>query len=466
MSRPSYQLTKYPLGSIRECWTISWPLILSMLSFSIMLFTDRLLLSRHSITELNAAAASGTACWMFVVLPISIAAISEVFVGRYHGEDRLTELGKPVWQMLWFSLLASPILWIIGSFGPPLLFYGSPNISEETTYFSTILLFSPILFANIAVTGFFVGSGRVKVVTVCAIAANICNIGLDYLLIYGYKFIPSLGIRGAALATGISELLQFILLVSFFLKKNNRENFGTFDYRFDRKIFNESLRIGFPAGLGIAVEVFAHFVFFKAMSYAGQENLTIAALVQSLYFLIFFFYEGLSKGVTTICANLLGGNQKVYIKKVLYSAGLIHILFFMVISGLVLLNSNLIIDFFLNQQDEKLIVNTTFLSKVQHGIFWMCLFFLFDGLTRIMAGQLTAAGDTKFLLYAGTVLNIVAYILPILLIVLYADGGADEAWMIIFCCSLITFFVYWLRYISNKWEAANASLNTNNSMTE
>ncbi|MEC7840087.1 MAG: MATE family efflux transporter [Chlamydiota bacterium] len=458
MSRPSYQLTKYPLGSLRECWTISWPLILSLLSFSVMLFTDRILLSRHSVTELNAAAAAGTACWLFLVMPVSIAAISEVFVGRYHGENRLHELGKPVWQMIWFSLIASPILWLVGTFGPPLLFFGSPNIHEETTYFSTILVFTPVILANIAVTGFFVGSGRVKIVTVCAIITNIINIGLDYLLIYGYKWIPSLGIFGAGIATGLCELVQLLLFLSFFFKKSNRENHGTLDYSFDKRLFSESLRIGFPAGLGIAIEISAHFIFFKAMIYAGQENLTIAAMVQSLYFLIFFIYEGLSKGVTTICANLLGGKQKGYIKQVLISASSIHAIFFLILSSLILFNSDHIIDYFLNQQDENLIVTPHFLNVVHWGIFFMCLFFLFDGLTRILAGHLTAAGDTKFLLYAGTVLNLVAYVLPIFLIIFYAEGGADDAWMIIFSCSVMTFSVYLLRYISNKWEVASAIL--------
>jgi len=45
--KPAYQLTRHPIGSLKEIWSISWPLILGLLTMSIMLFTDRLLLARY-----------------------------------------------------------------------------------------------------------------------------------------------------------------------------------------------------------------------------------------------------------------------------------------------------------------------------------------------------------------------------------------------------------------------------------
>jgi MATE family, multidrug efflux pump len=462
MNKPSYQLTKYPVGSIGEIWTISWPLILSLFSFSLMLFTDRILLSRYSITDLNSAAAGGTALYMFIVLPLSIAAISEVFVGRYHGEGRHHELGKPVWQMIWFSLMLIPLFLLIGLIVPQLIFYGSPNIEKETSFFFTLILFAPLFFTNVAISGFFIGSGKVMVVTICSILANLMNIGLDYAMIYGVGPIPSLGIFGAALATGFSETFQVIFLLWFFLKKEHREKYGTAIYTFNKKILMESLRIGFPAGLGITVEVMSHFIFFRIMAYAGQDNLTIAAMLQSLIFLVFFLYEGLSKGVTTVCANLLGGKQVMMIKKVLRSACVLQTLFFVVVATVYLLFSNQIIEMFLNQQDEKLLMTPAFMKSIKWGALWCVLFFLFDGYTRVIAGLLTAAGDTKFLLYAGTVLNIAAYVLPLLLIVFYVGGGADDAWMIIFCYSVTIFLVYYWRYQSEKWMRSSRMFEEHN----
>jgi Na+-driven multidrug efflux pump len=52
-------LTAYPQGSLRELWQISFPLIISLMSASLMLFLDRLFLAHYSLASLNAAAHAG-----------------------------------------------------------------------------------------------------------------------------------------------------------------------------------------------------------------------------------------------------------------------------------------------------------------------------------------------------------------------------------------------------------------------
>ena len=114
----SYQLTPYSVGSIKEVWTISWPLMLGLLSSSVMIFIDRILLSRYSIDSMNSAATAGTAFYAFLILPLIIAGISEVFVGQYHGHDEHQKMGIAAWQMIWFSIFITPIFIIIANFAP------------------------------------------------------------------------------------------------------------------------------------------------------------------------------------------------------------------------------------------------------------------------------------------------------------------------------------------------------------
>lgn len=463
MTHPAYKLTPHPLGSIRELWTISWPLILSLFSMSLMLFTDRLFLSRHSVTDLNATATAGTATYTFLILPIAISAISEVFVGRYHGQDRFLEVGKPIWQIIWFAAMLTPLFVLFAIFAPSFLFYDSPNALKETTYFSTLLYFSPFVFINIGISGFFIGTGKVTTVTICTLLANLVNIVLDYLLIYGNTsmYIPTLGIFGAAISTGIAETFQCLMLLAIFLQKNYRQKYGTSNFSFDASIFTESLRIGFPVGLGLTVEMLSHLIFFKLIGRTGQENLTIVSFVQSLFFLVFFLYEGLSKGVTTLCSNFLGGQQMQYIGKTLRSASILQLIFFMFVCTIFTFFSRDIINIFMNSEDEQRMLSSTFLVQVNWALFWMSLFFLFDGLTRILAGQLTAAGDTKFLLYAGTLLNVAAYLVPLTFVIVYIQGGSAEAWAVIFCYSLTTFLVYLWRYRSDRWLASSHKFTEN-----
>lgn len=139
----NYQLTKYPVGSVQEIWTISWPLMLGLISTSLMTFTDRLLLSWYSPLALNAGANAMMAYYIFLVIPMSICAISEVFVGRLHGENSLNKIGASVWQMVWFALLLSPLFLIIAHLFPSFLFYQSQNEIFESSYFKPLMVFAP-----------------------------------------------------------------------------------------------------------------------------------------------------------------------------------------------------------------------------------------------------------------------------------------------------------------------------------
>ena len=85
MNDKTYQLTKYPLGSIREIFAIAWPLMLSLLASSVMMFADRLFLGNYSLDAMGASATAGTGAYMIAVLPLVIASISGVFVGQFHG---------------------------------------------------------------------------------------------------------------------------------------------------------------------------------------------------------------------------------------------------------------------------------------------------------------------------------------------------------------------------------------------
>jgi len=456
-TQPSYQLTSHPIGSIREIWSISWPLMLGLLSGSFMMFADRWLLAHYSAAAMNSSAAAGTGAYALLVLPLIIAAISEVFVGKYHGANQLQEVGKPVWQMVWFSLLTIPLFLLGAEYLPTLFFYGAENAELETIYFRWIIYFGSSFCTTMALMGFFVGIGHVKTVTVCTLLGNAVNVGLDILFIFGYGPFPEMGIKGAALATGLAQLFQTLFLLALFLKRSNRMTFGTGRWYFDFTCFKESLRIGTPAGLGRFLEIMAHFVFFRIVMLSGTTNFTIITVIQSFYLLLSFLIEGLSKGVSTVIANLLGGKQNGLIAQVLKSAITLHVGFSAILAiGLLWFSEPLLLSFFM-ESDRTLLYASEYLSVAHTALAWMCLFFLFDGFGWIFAGLLTASGDTKFLLYASMILNWGFYILPTYLLIGRGQGDASMGWMIIAFYAILTFLTYRWRYRSDKWLATSTS---------
>lgn len=447
----SYKLTRYPVGSIREIWAISWPLMLSLISNSIMLFVDRLVLSWHSPDSLAAGTNASMTYYLFLVVPMAICAISEVLVGRLHGEGRPKEVGKPVWQTVWFGLLLAIPLWSIAHYLSDYIFFGSGNEGREKLYFQILMAFAPFMCCSVAFGGFFIGIGNVKVVTICTLAANAFNAVAAYILVFGVGIVEPMGIAGAGIATGFAQTIQALLLLCCFLRPSYRKNYGTGCVCFDFACLKEAVRIGAPAGTGHVVEIFAHCVFFRILMMAGSQQLAIASLVQSFYLLFGFVVDALSKSVGAIVANLIGARVFTMIPRVFRASICLHTMISLAYLSVIYFFQDTLIGLFFSGEGVLLLQDPETLSLARTAMYWMCLFFLFDGYCWILIGNLTASGDTKFIFYVSCVLNWIAYVLPVFVFVGLWGRGADAAWMIIAFYSMLNFCVYFWRYNSGLW---------------
>lgn len=452
--RPAYQLTKHPLGSIREFWAMSWPLMIGLMSSTLMMFADRLFLSRFDPMALNAAASGGIAYYMFLVMPMGVAAISEVLVGRLHGENSCSRAGRSVWQFINMALLSFPVFLLIAKGAPGLIFYGTGNTDYETAYFGTLMLFGPVQLIQIALAGFFIAIGNVRIVTVTALIGNAINIVLDWVLIFGTGSIPALGVEGASLATGVAQTFQVLLLLAVFLSPGHRRKYETDSIGISLQVMKEGLSIGMPSGLGHLMEVVCHFLFFRMIMSVSQEQMSLVAMVQSFYVLSSFIIEAESKAAGAIVSNLLGGKAYDYLGKVLKAAFSQHILFSIVMMGIAFLFPGALLNLFLAEENLSSFVEHGFNASFMTALFYMSLFFLLDGLSWILIGFIQAAGDTRYIFYVSASVHWIAYILPTAWLIYLGKGGADVAWMIIAWMSFFTFALYFIRYFRGSYLKA------------
>lgn len=88
-------------------------------------------------------------------------------------------------------------------------------IQMGTTYASIAFSFSVVVMAALAFEKIFQAIGRMKLTMIALMVGSICNIVLDPLLIFGWGPFPQMGIAGAALATGIWQILTLSLYLLF-----------------------------------------------------------------------------------------------------------------------------------------------------------------------------------------------------------------------------------------------------------
>lgn len=202
----SYQSARFSSGSIRELFAFSFPLILSLLSQSVMLFCDRYMLSHYSIRALDTCTAAQALCILFQLPCIRITSMGQVFVGEHVGASRLTHIGPMIWQMIWFSLISMLVTLPLGSAVQSFFFNGSSIQAEGHRYFNWMMGLNFLFPLESALVCFYLGLGKNKIVICTYLVGQGLHLLLDGLLIYGIDgLIPSMGVMGAAVATLVSQ---------------------------------------------------------------------------------------------------------------------------------------------------------------------------------------------------------------------------------------------------------------------
>jgi len=198
---------------------------------------------------LAAVGASFPIIFTLVSLIIGVATGGTIVIAQYFGAKDYKTVKLACDTVFIFFIIASIIMSVIGVFFAESIFrlirLPEEIIPQATTYlqiyFSGLILF----FGFNGTSAILRGLGDSTTPLYFLIISAFSNIGLDLLFILVFKW----GIAGAALATIISQGGAFITLALYLHKRHEIIKFNVFKFKFDNKIFRESLRIGLPTGV-------------------------------------------------------------------------------------------------------------------------------------------------------------------------------------------------------------------------
>lgn len=449
-------LTKHAEGSLRELWAIAFPLMLSSFSVLTMVFCDRWFLAHYSSEAHNAAVEATTLGWAFLFGWMVLASIAEVFVAQYNGAGKRHRFGEPVWQMIWLSMASWAFFIPLSLWGTGWIFGDSAHFAYEREYFSIMVLFGPFYALYAALCAFFIGQGKTRLITIVVVFANLCNILCDWILIFGIDgLVEPFGVKGAAMATSIATLFQCAVLGAIFLRKKNRQECGTFCWQPKLSAMRDCVRIGLPSAIFVVAEISAYAVFYALMKEMGDVYITVTGICQSLLILFFFFADGMNKAVATIVGNLIGAGRSAVVSKVMKSGLQLNLIFLVIVLAVFSWGMPLIVDQFLPYADEVFIASIQ--GPLETCLILMAVYLFFEGVRLQFAGVLMAAGDTYFLLAAGSLLVWALMLLPVYVFVLKGHARVELASTITMLYSAIACIVYYWRIDTGKWRTLSIS---------
>ncbi len=425
---------------------VALPLMISALSSHFMLILDQLVLARYSFDAMTGASSASVWCGTIQYASMSITMIAGAFVGNYNGAKKFKSAAIPVWQMIWFSLALFSISIPIALFTANLCIPESLQ-SEGVPYFKILMSMTPICGVYYSLSPFFIAIGKGYLITISTIIANVINLVVDIVLVFGlFGFDHFKGAEGAAIGTVFANLTNISILFFFFFQKDIREKYDTLNLKLRIKKLIEYLRMGVIGGIGHIFEMFAWSVVYYLLASLGKDIALIQSIAVSVNLFIAFIVSGLEKGVMAITSNLLGAGLQSQIPVLLKKGISIHFLFASLFAMIVFFFPELILNNFIKfQVSEEITARIILVLKL------VLLYFFVDGMTWCIAGVIEAGGDINYTMM--TIASCLWTIVTIPSYILYKFGllQIEITWLLLLTSVVSMVFLLYHRYKSNKW---------------
>lgn len=439
-------------STLRRLLVIAFPMVISQASDTVMLFVDRLFLSRLGEAYLAASMSGGLSQFMISSFFIGTIGYVTAVVAQYYGAGRHEKCAEATFQAVMLSFISYPILLALS----PLLKYffaalGQSSLQVELayTYFHTLIFGVIFLVLRHALTGFFIGIGRTTMVMIANAVGMLVNIPLNYVLIYGKLGLPAMGLKGAAVGTILGNATIFVILTAFYLRGKNRTDFATHhSLVFRPKILKTLLKFGIPAGFEMFLNAAAFNLFVQAMHSYGTRVAAAVTIAFNWDIVAFLPMLGMGHAVTALVGQNVGAGDPEEAKRSAYTglktawvySGSMVLLFVFAARSLVRV--------FLPGMDgggadiAPLAVTMLRLAS---------LYILADSAQLVFVGALRGAGDTRWVMIVSVTLHwIFAAAALVLIKVLRVDPVA--AWLCFISMIILMGITFFFRFKSGKWR--------------
>lgn len=200
-------------------------------------------------------------------------------------------------------------------------------------------------------------TGKTIYSTIAQVSGAVVNIVLDPVMIFGYFGLPEMGIRGAAYATVIGQVVSMLIAMYFHYRKNTEVKSGMQYLKPDKGIVKEIYVIGLPAIIMQALMSFMTYGVNLIFGTVSQAAVTAYGIFYKIQQFIFFAGFGLRDAITPIVSFNYGMGDKNRVKQGIFY-GILYTEVIMLIGtiGLEVFASPLIGLFAMSEETEALCV--------------------------------------------------------------------------------------------------------------
>ena len=415
-------LTEGPIS--KTLVKLAVPVTISMVLFTVYLLVDLYFVGKLGPDAVAALSISSNAFFIHLGFSTILGTGGMALIAQAFGRMDYGQAARVFKQSLLMALVIGTIEAVTGVLLAPayIEFFGGTGQTlqwgiEYFQIFSISFLFMLLLYV---VGNCLRGMGDTKTPMMIMLQANVLNILLDPILIFGWLGLPAMGVRGAAIASLVSQIYGIGIYGYLIFVRGSHLNIKG-KWRFEPTIIKQSLLIGVPSGMNHFLLAANLLITYRVISVYGTAALASIGIgfriLQSTYIPVI----AVASAMAAIVGQNFGAQKFSRISVTLKSAWLVSMIFMIGCTTICLLFPQILIGIFSNN------------SVVVHfGVIYLRIFsigFVTVGTIMVASSAFQGLGKTYPSLIGAVVDNALfaglVFTLPV-----YFSWGIQAIWWI------------------------------------
>ncbi len=310
---------------------MSLPVIFSMLVQAMYNVVDSIFVSRVGEEALTAVSLAFPIQLIVIAAFVGLSTGISSAVSRKLGAKNHSAAVQVAEHGVFIGIILYVLVAIVGFILASVFFQNFTDnllvINNASTYIRIVTMFSFGAILSHSATSVLQGTGDMIKPMFAQLIGAIINIILDPILIFGWFGLPAMGVKGAAIATVIAQIIAMIYVWILLYKGNSIIKPSIKDFKLDAHIIGQILLVGIPSALmqGLASIMLA--VMNLILSSFGDSAIAIMGVyfrVQSMVFMPIF---GLAIGTMPVIGYNYGAKNKDRMKKAIKFSVIVAVCF-------------------------------------------------------------------------------------------------------------------------------------------
>lgn len=300
--------------------SMALPMMLSMAFSSLYNIVDSYFVAKLSEDAMTALSLVFPAQNLMTSVAVGFGVGINAMIAFYLGAGQQKKANHAAAQGLMFSVVHGLLIMALCLIGMP-AFLGAFTSKQSVVdlgaeYSDIVFLFAVIVNVGITYEKIFQSVGRMKETMICMVIGFVANIVLDPLLIFGVGFFPKMGIRGAAVATGIGQVLTLIAYIVFDKVKPLPVRINRESLSFDGEVCGRMYGIGIPATLNMALPSVLITALNGILSVYSESYVLVLGVYYKLQTFIYLPANGIIQGIRPLVGYNYGAGENRRVEKI------------------------------------------------------------------------------------------------------------------------------------------------------